>query len=120
MNGQKEFENLALEVGSTFLAVNIVASKARQFARSVDNKILDSKAITWALTGIKPESSTATKKYKSSMYDILAEVSDSRIKKSVIQSVRSSNTELQFVYDESLTHDERARVRILTRIILDK
>lgn len=120
MNGQKEFEKLALKVGSRFLAVNMISSEARRLAKSVDNKILDSEAITWALTGNMPDFPVKKKKQKSSMYDILSEVSDERIVKSVIQSVKHSKEYIEFFYDKTLTTDERARVRILTRIILDK
>lgn len=121
---KREFDALAEKLGSPFAAVNFVAKSARARRQSVDNRILESEAITWVVTGIQP-------KLRNKMPDInqlgnvsyLDEVLSYVDDEQVVESVRASYCEstkahhLIYCYHNSLDDNRKARVRVLTRMV---
>lgn len=117
--------------GSTYMAVNLVAKRARNKLLETNGAILDSKAISWALTGVAPK----IHKRKSFEYayhledcnilqfldDMLCCVDDIEVCESVRQSYESSVkvNHLIYYYNNSLDEPRKARTRVLTRIVWD-
>lgn len=126
LNDLHKFHQLEQELGSSYAAVNLIASEARKLATQYDNKILHSEAIDWYLTGNKPKIlNDKYKLYTSSNYvrsyvdEVLSYVDDIGVCESVRHSIsasRSSN-HLIYVYKDVSDDFRQARVRVLTRII---
>lgn len=114
--------------GSTYQAIQHLSKLARKKLKELDNSIQDSQALTWALTGVKPDvPETKHKKvYHSNrfyqeeyMNDILCCVDDKEVCESVRESFRASKqvNHLIYVYNNTLDESRKSRVRILTRMI---
>lgn len=121
---KREFDALADKLGSTYAAVNYIAKSARQKRNQVDNRILESQAITWVLTGIQPKlskrainiSDWANLNY---LDEVLSYVDDENVCVSVRASY-SKSAELHhliYCYHTDLNDSQKARVRVLTRMI---
>lgn len=120
------------QCGSVYGAVNHVAKTARKLAAECDEQILDSHALSWAITGVKPELSKCRKPIKleslsnamtSAEYleDILCYIDDNDMRTSVMESYRCSITcgHLIYFYTEGLDESQKSRVRILTNMVWD-
>lgn len=113
--------------GNKFQAVRLVVSLARSLSKKYDNKILDSEALTWILTGersgiIDKTGNVRHKSYANSisyMDDILSCVDDKEVCESVRYSISESNKRKNLVYFYKGVLDEyrQARVRVLVRMI---
>lgn len=116
LTGQSEFQKIAQDIGR-FAAVNYVASEARKRSDKLGNHILHSQAITWVLTNEAPKSPRPKPIHKSRLHDILCEVDDKDVLKCVIWSLRRSKRSPQYIYLKHMTANQRARVRVLVRMI---
>lgn len=121
---KREFDALADKMGSPFAAINYIAKSARVKRQQVDNRILESEAITWALTGIQPQLRervhTVDEWYNISYLDeVLSYVDDEQVADSVRESYSESarTHHLIYCYHSSLDESRKARVRVLTRMI---
>lgn len=122
---KEHFRKLVDECGSPYAAVNHIAMEARRKLKEVDSQILDSKAITWALTGIPPKIHNRNEAYylrdeaQAYLDDMLCYVDDEDVCESVRNSYKTSKraNHLIYVYKNDLDESRRARVRILTRIV---
>lgn len=121
---KREFDALADKIGSPFAAVNYIAQSARKKRQEVDNRILESEAITWAVTGIQPKLRKKIPKvadwYNLSLIDeVLSYVDDEQVAISVRESYNESAKvhHLIYCYHKGLDESRKARVRILTRMI---
>lgn len=120
---KREFDALADKLGSTYAAVNYIAKSARQKRKQVDNRILESEAITWALTGIQPKLRRVCKVAEWGTLNYLDEVLSYVDDENVAQSVRESYSEsakvhhLIYCYHSDLNESQKSRVRVLTRMI---
>lgn len=111
--------------GNVFEATMMVAGLARSLANKYDNRILHSEALTWILTGERPDIIDGHGNIKqirhriSYLDDILCEVDDEEVCEAVRQSISQSNYQQNLVYlYNNITDDPRkARVRILCRMI---
>lgn len=111
--------------GNVFEATMMVASLARSLANKYDNRILHSEALTWILTGERPniidDDGNIKQKCASLSYldDILFEVDDDEVCKCVRCSIAESNRSQNLVYMYNNITDEprKARVRVLCRMI---
>lgn len=121
---KREFDALADKVGSPFAAVKYIAQSARQKRQSVDYRVLESQAITWVLTGIQPKLSkrhlNVSDWYNLPYLDeVLSCVDDDDVAASVRESYSESMKahHLIYYYHQSLNEHQKARVRVLTRMI---
>lgn len=117
--------------GSIYDAINHVATQARKHMKECreDNKyVLDSKALTWAVTGEKPtlldNDSIIHNRYIEKidyMYDMFCCIEDKEICSAVEDSYYSSLklNHLIYVYNSILDEPRKARVRVLTRMVWD-
>ena len=120
---KKEFDNLADELGSPYAAVNYVAREARKRMNSIEYPIQESEAISWVLTGEKPKAK-GRKRISFDYYihildDILSEVDDIEVCKSVRESYAESLKvhHLIYCYHTDLDDARKARVRILSNMV---
>ena len=120
MLGYDEFKELEEKLGSKYLAINYVSNLARKLKTSVNNNVLESQAITWALTGNKPEI-TVRPNYidYSSLDELSCYVDDIDVCESVRMSYSQSLKEkhLLYRYKEGISNHQKARVRILVKMI---
>lgn len=121
---QDRFNQLAEVLGSPYAAVNYLANLARKLLIDNNNQILESQAITWALTGEAPkiERKKITKVDTSNMCgidEVLCYVDDDEVCESVRNSYHQSlkSHHLIYCYHNSLDEYRKARVRILVRMI---
>lgn len=123
LSQQQAFNKLAEALGSPFAASNYLAKLARKLLIDNNNQILQSQAITWALTGEKPKYTTHKLNVNlNQMYgidDILCYIDDKDIHDSVEQSYEKSlkAKHLIYFYSEGLNEYDKGRVRILLRLI---
>ena len=111
--------------GDIFKATVTVAKLARSLANKYDNRILHSEALTWILTGERPDIIDDNGNIKhirrniSYLDDILCEVDDEEVCKAVRQSISQSNHQqnLVYLYNTITDNPRQARVRILCRMI---
>ena len=112
--------------GDLFAICNDAASKSRELMKSVNNSVLESEAITWALLGKKPKNLKKRVRQHmnisvprtSYMNKLLGFIEDEDIldcvKESFTQSVRLGN--LTFYYPVKIPDYKKSRVRVLTRM----
>lgn len=120
---KKEFDELANQLGSPYAAVDYVAKTARKLMKEVEYPIQESEAISWVLTGEKPEA----KGRKRSSFDwpinivddILSGVDDKEVCSSVRESYQESMKvhHLIYCYHTELDDARKARVRILLNMV---
>ena len=116
---------------SVFMAVNTVAKRARQKMVDTNGMILESKAISWVLTGESPKIPTRTSieitdhvEYLTSeeyLHELLCTVEDESVVESVRATFEASQraNHLIYCYNHSLDEPQRSRVRILSKIVWD-
>ena len=128
------FDNRSSEVG-IYKAIRDLSSDARKLQKSCDNQISEGQAIQWSLTNIEPDKARiynmlkySGKKIHPSVRhiisvtdDILSEVDDEGVCKSVRASIKASNQakKEKFIYIDISTEGQHSRTRVLTRMILD-
>ena len=130
----EQFNKLAAALGSTYAAVRFITIKARTISSRYNYYVLDSEAISWVLSGEKPESairyeqelkqhkriqSLSTKYILSVVDETLCYVEDESVCKSVRASIKASKEarHLVYVYIDLDDDYQHSRVRILTRMI---
>jgi len=118
------FNELAESCGNRYLAVNWIAKWTRSLGNSYkDYQILESKLLTWAITGHCPYiESELEKRRVVTSYDKLEEflcwVSDERVKTCVKEAYRQSvkGRKLTLVNSDKLNKYEISRANILLRM----
>ena len=119
----QRFNQLVDTLGSPYAATNYLARLARKLLVDNDNRLLESEAITWALTGEKPKLHRKRADYSLPSMEIVDEVLCYVDDEDVCESVKDSyNKSLQakhliYCYSHELTEYQRSRVRILMRMI---
>ena len=116
----QEFQHIAKSFDSVYEATMYVAKTARRYAEKTNNRVLHSEAIDWVLTGETPEIlNQSHRRAISYIDDLLSEVSDSLVCRSVRCSVYESTRNKHLIYRYIDVNDEprRARVRVLTNMI---
>lgn len=104
-------------------SITFIASEARKLRFSLDYDITESQALAWVLSGVTPEHHKIPIKdleYSTSLEDrLLTYIDKPAIKKSVKLSIEDTEIHhhLIYRYTEDLNESEKARVRILTRVI---
>lgn len=125
-----EVERIVEECGSVYGAINYVAKRARKLASESEDQILDSHALSWAITGVRPEPRkyhrpadivSNAKTQEEYLDDLLCYIDDEDVKLSVSESYRCCITcgHLIYFYTEGLDEARRSRVRILTNMVWD-
>lgn len=120
------FSQYINKLGNSYAAVNYIAKQAKKLASDNDNKILYSEAITWLLTGDKPKvlDIILAREQKAHIHtdyidDLLSLVDNPLICQSVRQSIKASKlcNHLIYFYTHLSDDNDKARVRILTRMV---
>lgn len=120
IDGYSEFEQLSNRLNNPYAAINKVSSQARKLM--VNHNLLESQAVTWAITGKKPKHVIDTKK-ESTLANILRSIrfeidAPYEVKESVVASIYQSlkSSHLIYKYTQKLDEFDRPRVDILTNI----
>lgn len=126
MNGITEFEQLSNTMGNQYKAVNHIIDTARDIMEA-NTSILESQALTWAITGEKPQSivdteqavNTLYKDFNSLLHNVLCEISDSKIRLCVLRTYKYSkaHNRLIFVYLPNMSDSAQAKIRVISRIL---
>jgi len=115
------FKHLCDACGSKFLAIRFVSEIARRLVHSKYNWSIESRLISWAITGEMPPVgiNVDINPEIAEIEDFLVYIDNTDIRESVIlsykQSVRNHHISYQYVSD--LDEYEQTRVRVLTRMI---
>lgn len=124
MKLQDKFNKLADVFGSNYAAIRYLANSARQLMLKDTTQLLDSQALTWAITGEKPVTKhiniTLLDKYNiNKLEDVLCYVDDEDVCQDVRTSYEESLKSKHLIYCCNRTTNEyqQARVRVLVRII---
>lgn len=116
-----EFNELAKKVGNRYEAVNLIVQRSRKLSKECKEELLDSQALTWAISGKKPKLKrpvNISREY-SRLTEVLSNVSDEDVISSVLSSVRNSTKDsIHYVYMDSLSESQMKRVQVLTKMIL--
>ena len=131
LDGQELFDELSART-NRYAAVQIIAREARKRAEATGNYISHSEALSWVLTGHKPDKLVRAEKYgKMSPLDeniqdlveeYLANVDVNAVKVAVRESIKQTirNKNLVYVYNNISDSYRRGRVRVITRLLWDK
>lgn len=88
------YDKLTAAFGNPYAAVIYISKLARQLSKTVDYDILDSQALSWAITGVKPEPikipQTIANTVRLPVRDVLTLVDDKEVKTAVVNSLRCS------------------------------
>ena len=112
--------------GNTYQAVQYIQKQSRKLLEYTDNRITDSEAIAWVLTGEKPDYESRktfneiTAKYEDAYVDeILCYIDDKQVCESIRLSISKSkkSKNLVYRYTKGLDESKKSRVRVVTRII---
>jgi hypothetical protein len=110
-----------------FRVVVEIAQEARMRAESTMPCMLHSVALTWVMTGVRPEEADrrqakAVLKKKPQLDDYLYQIDDADIRDAVRQSFYATQraNHLEFKYEKIVNISIQSRVRVLTRMIYDK
>lgn len=112
--------------GNRYQAVQYIQKQSRKLLEYTDNRITDSEAITWVLTGEKPDYESRktfneiTAKYEYAYVDeILCYIDDKQVCESIRLSISKSkkSKNLVYRYTKGLDESKKSRVRVVTRII---
>ena len=131
---QDSFNKLARNIGNRYAAVQFIAQQTHKLSTRYHYEVIDSQLISWILTGVKPKSviqyesqidienrirSLSDRKITSVLNEILCYVDDSNICDSVRCSITESKDahHLIYVYKNIQNESQKARVRILTRMV---
>lgn len=91
---RKLYDRLTAAFGNPYAAVIYISKLARELSKTVDYDILDSQALSWAITGIKPQPvkipTSAKLAIKLPIAEVLQLVDDEEVKDAVIESLRHS------------------------------
>lgn len=131
LDGQQMFEELS-ERTNRYAAVYMIAKEARRRAEKCNNLISHSEALTWVLTGNKPETLVRAERRGQSMSgnsniedfidSYLSLVDDREVADAARDSIQQTLREANLVYMYINIQDEprRSRVRIITRMLWDQ
>lgn len=112
--------------GNRYVATMYLADATRTILDRYNNQLLESEAIAWLLTGVRPPHLQEKPKprprrnwRKAWVTDRLSEVLDVEVKQAVLETVRRSKRvhRLEFCYKDVSDESRRTRIRILSRII---
>lgn len=126
----EQFNRYVSNFGSRFAAVVYVSELARIHAKRAHNKILESEAISWVLTGDRPQILNDTKHIIRSrsrlkldyVHDKLCCIDDIDIKDAVYTTLKYSVQSSHLIYLYNNVNDEcrQSRVRVLSNILWDE
>lgn len=115
------FKHLCDACGSKFLAIKFVSEIARKLVHSKYNWSIESRLISWAITGEKPPVgiNVNINPEIQEVEDFLTYIDDEDVKLSVLNSYVLSvqSHHLVFSYDSSMDEYRKTRTRVLTRMI---
>lgn len=107
-----------------FQCIAEINSKIHDLNKSTRRKILNSEAISWITTGIKPD---ILDKHIKSKFEINEEIiqegtvhiDDIAVKSSVLKSLHKSDklNKLVFIYASNMDDSQKSRTRVLCRMI---
>ena len=129
LNNLKQFNELAEKCGNKYLTAKYLAASARNFGLNpkYHGLILESKLISWALTGIQPYSDKELEKRRrlqvdsdlAEVEDYLCYVDDEEVKEQVRKYYRASIRSKHVVLDESNKLDKyrQMRVNVIVRMM---
>lgn len=129
IDGQEKFRELSKERGNTYAAVLDLGRSAKEITRKYNNTISASRAISWLLTGEKPEELNKEEESRQPLTekaiqiiisDTLASVDDLSVCKAVSVSVWRSVYLKNLVYEYNGIEDKQrmSRVRVLVNMIM--
>ena len=118
------FEKLDRACGSRYLAVQFISQSCRKLSKKLPGWIIESKLITWVLTGQVPDLSNSYRMWYSAnpevrdLDEFLCYIDDRKVAKSVRKSYFLSvkSRHLVYEYNNDLDDEQKARVRILLRM----
>ena len=91
---RKLYDRLTAAFGNPYAAVIYISKLARELSKTVDYDILDSQALSWAITGVKPQPvkipTSAKLAIKLPIAEVLQLVDDEEVKDAVLESLRHS------------------------------
>ena len=118
------FTELANKCGSRYFAAIFIARGARQLGINMPPGVIESKLITWVLTGYQPDiEEYLTHRQQGyveyqNLATMLEYVMSPEVKKCVIKSYSKSIKlrHLVYLYSSDMPEDLKTRVRVLTRM----
>lgn len=111
-----------------FEATMYISQMAREYQKAYPD-LTEKEAISWVLRGhpsdsyIKKASNRRTNEKIAEMkFDMLSYIDDPQVRSSCEKSISQSVTHkaVMFVYDDDLTPEQKARVRIITKLTFDQ
>ena len=127
IQSKKFYDKYMQDTDNVFEAINQFSKDANKLRKKHKNLLACNEALSATLSGILPSNleERKTLKHLKNKYlqryvsSVLADVDDIEVKLSVLQSINQSqlSNSLEYEYLDSLTSNQQARVRILTRLI---
>ena len=115
------YYNELAKIHGPFYATMQIAKNTREIAKSLEYRISDSEALSYAAQGMTPNPKDYPDKRLNRVKEYLNYVDDIEVKSAVMKSYEQSLAKNNLVYDYKYVDDEprKARVRIIMNILWD-
>lgn len=115
-----EFDRLSNQYGP-FYATMQIAKNAREIVKSLEYRISDSEALTYAANGMAPNPKDYPDKRLNRVRDYISYIEDEEVKSAIIDSYEKSlkNYYLIYIYNNIEDEPRRSRIRIILNQLWD-
>lgn len=120
LTNHPEFDRLSKQYGSYYATMQI-AKNAREIAKSLEYRISDSEALTYAANGMTPNPKDYPDKRLNRVKEYISYIDDEEVRLAILDSYEQSLKNYYLIYDYKSIGDEprRSRIRIILNILWD-
>ena len=115
-----EFDRLSKQYGPYYATMQITKN-AREIAKSLEYRISDSEALTYAANGMTPNPKDYPDKRLNRVKEYISYIDDEEVRLAILDSYEQSLKNSYLIYDYKSIGDEprRSRIRIILNILWD-
>lgn len=115
------YYNELAKIHGPFYATMQIAKNAREIAKSLEYRISDSEALTYAANGMTPNPKDYPDKRLNRVKEYISYIDDEEVRLAILDSYQQSLKNYYLIYDYKSIGDEprRSRIRIILNILWD-
>ena len=115
------YYNELAKIHGPFYATMQIAKNAREIANSLEYRISDSEALTYAANGMTPNPKDYPDKRLNRVKEYISYIDDKEVRLAILDSYEQSLKNYYLIYDYKSIGDEprRSRIRIILNILWD-
>lgn len=115
------YYNELAKIHGPFYATMQIAKNAREIAKSLEYRISDSEALSYAANGMTPNPKDYPDKRLNRVKEYISYIDDEEVRLAILDSYEQSLKKYYLIYDYKSIGDEprRSRIRIILNILWD-